>query len=114
MNKILNKLKFNDQGLIAAIAQDFKTNEVLMLAWMNQESLELTIKTKQAVYYSRSRKKLWVKGEESGNKQIVKSIYTDCDNDVILIKIEQVGGVACHTGKRSCFFKKLENNHWKI
>jgi|TARA_B100001105_G_scaffold249267_1_gene235981 phosphoribosyl-AMP cyclohydrolase len=109
----LEQIIFNDDGLIPVISQDFKTNEVLMLAWMNKESLSLTIKNKQAVYYSRSRKKLWHKGEESGHSQILKEIYMDCDNDVILLKVEQVGGIACHTGRRSCFFQKLDGHKWK-
>ncbi|MBT7498677.1 MAG: phosphoribosyl-AMP cyclohydrolase, partial [Candidatus Thioglobus sp.] len=100
-------------GLIPAIVQDFATGEILMFAWMNEKSLALTIEKQQAVYYSRSRKKLWFKGEESGHTQLIKEIYTDCDNDVILIKVEQVGGIACHTGRKSCFFQKLDNNNWK-
>jgi phosphoribosyl-AMP cyclohydrolase len=102
------KLKYDPQGLIPAIAQDWKTGEVLMLAYMNEESLKKTLESKQAWYYSRSRKKLWHKGEESGNFQNIKEIYYDCDNDTLLLKIEQVGGIACHTGNRSCFYRKLE------
>ncbi len=109
----LEQVKFDDQGLIPAIAQDYKTGEVLMFAWMNQEALSLTIEKQQAVYYSRSRKKLWLKGEESGHTQIIKEIYSDCDRDVILLKIEQIGGIACHTGRASCFFQKLDNNNWR-
>lgn len=109
----LEQLKFDEQGLIPAIAQDHKTNEILMFAWMNKESLALTIEKQQAVYYSRSRKKLWFKGEESGHMQIIKDIYADCDCDVILLKVEQVGGIACHTGRASCFFEKLDDNNWQ-
>ena len=109
----LEQLKFDEQGLIPAIAQDHKTNEILMFAWMNKESLALTIEKQQAVYYSRSRKKLWFKGEESGHMQIIKDIYADCDCDVILLKVEQVGGIACHTGRASCFFQKLDDNNWQ-
>ncbi|SHN89869.1 Phosphoribosyl-AMP cyclohydrolase [uncultured Candidatus Thioglobus sp.] len=109
---VLEQVKFDDQGLIPAIAQDYKTSEILMFAWMNKEALSLTIEKQQAVYYSRSRKKLWFKGEESGHTQIIKEIYSDCDQDVILLKIEQVGGIACHTGRASCFFQKLDNNSW--
>jgi phosphoribosyl-AMP cyclohydrolase len=109
----LEQLKFDEQGLIPAIAQDHKTNEILMFAWMNKESLALTIEKQQAVYYSRSRQKLWFKGEESGHMQIVKEVYTDCDCDVILLKVEQVGGIACHTGRISCFFQKLDDNNWQ-
>jgi phosphoribosyl-AMP cyclohydrolase len=93
-------------GLLPAIAQDDATGEILMVANMNRESLSRTLETGEAVYWSRSRKKLWHKGEESGNVQKVKSIFTDCDGDVILLKVEQVGNAACHTGKRSCFFSR--------
>jgi len=109
----LEQTQFDKDGLIPAIAQDFETGEILMFAWMNKESLTLTIEKQQAVYYSRSRKKLWFKGEESGHTQLIKEIYTDCDNDVILLKVEQVGGIACHTGRKSCFFQKLESENWK-
>ena len=108
----LDQIQFDNNGLIPAIAQDFKTGEILMFAWMNQESLALTIEKQQAVYYSRSRKQLWFKGEESGHTQLIKDIYTDCDNDVILLKVKQIGGIACHTGRESCFFQKLDNNNW--
>jgi len=103
----LNKIKFNQQGLVPAIAQDWKTGEVLMLAYMNQASLQKTIDTKEMWYWSRSRQALWHKGDTSGNIQKVKELYYDCDADAILAKIEQVGGIACHTGNRSCFFNKL-------
>jgi len=109
----LEQTQFDSDGLIPAIAQDFETGEILMFAWMNKESLTLTIEKQQAVYYSRSRKKLWFKGEESGHTQLIKDIYTDCDNDVILLKVEQIGGIACHTGRQSCFFQKLEDSNWK-
>ena len=108
------KINFNEAGLIPAIAQDYETNEILMVAWMNIEAFELTLEKKQAVYFSRSRNKLWFKGEESGNMQIVKDIYTDCDNDVILLKVEQVGGIACHTGRESCFFQKIDGEKLEI
>ena len=108
----LKQVKFDGQGLIPAIAQDYQTGEILMFAWMNQKALSLTIEKQQAVYYSRSRKKLWFKGEESGHSQIVKEIYSDCDQDVILLKIEQIGGIACHTGRASCFFQKLDKDNW--
>lgn len=109
----LEQVKFDDQGLIPAIAQDYQTGEILMFAWMNQEALSLTIEKQQAVYYSRSRQKLWFKGEESGHTQIIKEIYSDCDQDVILLKIEQIGGIACHTGRASCFFQKLDKDNWR-
>ncbi len=101
------KLNYGSDGLIPAIAQDSKTGEVLMLAFMNEESLKKTLKTREAWYWSRSRKKLWHKGEESGNFQKIKEIYYDCDEDALLLKIEQIGGIACHTGNRSCFYRKL-------
>lgn len=102
-----SKLKFNDQGLITVIAQDYKDGTVLMLAYMNKESLQKTLDSKEMWYYSRSRKELWHKGATSGHIQKVKEMYYDCDADAILAKIEQVGDIACHTGKRSCFFNKL-------
>ncbi len=108
----LNQVKWDEQGLVPAIAQDAKTGEVLMFAWMNREALEKTAKIGEAVYWSRSRRKLWHKGEESGHTQKVLEIRTDCDNDVVLLKIEQTGGIACHTGRRSCFFNKLEKHGW--
>ncbi len=97
-------------GLVAAIAQDADTGEVLMLAWMNREAFEETVRTGRAVYFSRSRNKLWRKGEESGHVQEVVGIYIDCDDDTVLLKVRQVGGAACHTGHRSCFFRKLEGS----
>ena len=104
------KLNFDTaNGLIPAIVQDYKTGEVLMLAYMNQDAWEATVSTGNATYYSRSRQKLWVKGETSGHRQRVKEIRVDCDDDTILLKIEQIGEAACHTGHRSCFHKKLEN-----
>jgi phosphoribosyl-AMP cyclohydrolase len=101
-------------GLIPAIAQDYETGEILMLAYMNPESWEATLATRKATYWSRSRRELWVKGLTSGNVQHVKEIRIDCDDDAILLKVEQVGGAACHTGHRSCFFKKVENGGVKI
>ena len=112
MANFLDDIRWNDQGLVPAIAQDVDTGKVLMLAWMNREALQLTAEQKRAVYWSRSRGKLWFKGEESGNIQYVKDIRLDCDNDVVLLSVEQVGGIACHTGRHQCFFKTLENNQW--
>ena len=97
-------------GLIPAIAQDYKSGVVLMMAWMNQEAFEETTKTGKAVYFSRSRNKLWRKGEESGNVQVVKEIFIDCDADTVLLKVDQLGGAACHEGFQSCFFRKLNND----
>ena len=109
-----DEIRWDEHGLVPVIAQDYKTGKVLMFAWMNREALLLTDDTKQAVYFSRSRNKLWRKGEESGHTQKVHEIRVDCDEDVILLKVEQVGGIACHTGRNSCFFKKLENGNWVI
>jgi phosphoribosyl-AMP cyclohydrolase len=95
-------------GLVSAIAQDAATGEVLMIAWMNKEAFDETVRTKRAVYYSRSRQRLWRKGEESGNVQEVKNIFVDCDNDAVLLKVNQLGGAACHEGYKSCFFRRLE------
>jgi phosphoribosyl-AMP cyclohydrolase len=108
----IDEIKWDKDGLVPAIAQDAQTGEILMVAWMNRESLERTLACGEAVYWSRSRRKLWHKGEESGHMQKVREIRTDCDNDVLLLKIEQVGGIACHTGRRSCFFQKLEDGRW--
>lgn len=108
------QLKLNDQGLIPAIAQDWKTGEVLMMAWMNRESVELSVQEGRAVYWSRSRQVLWRKGEESGHVQVLKELRLDCDADTLLLKVEQVGGIACHTGRRSCFYQRLEENGWQV
>lgn len=110
--KYLDKIKWNEQGLVPAIAQDVNTGKVLMLAWMNREALKLTVQEKRAVYWSRSRAKLWFKGEESGNVQHVTDIRLDCDNDVILLMVEQIGGIACHTGRHNCFFQQLQSDEW--
>ena len=108
----LDEIRFNDDGLIPVIAQDATSGKVLMFAWMNRESLHLTAEKKQAVYWSRSRKKLWHKGEESGHIQQVIDMYFDCDEDVILLKVAQNGGIACHTGRESCFYRQLQGDKW--
>ena len=108
----LNKVNWSPDGLLPVIAQEAGTGQVLMFAWMNREALQQTVATGEAVYWSRSREKLWHKGEESGHVQKVTDIRLDCDEDVLLIKVEQVGGIACHTGRHSCFFQKLENSTW--
>jgi phosphoribosyl-AMP cyclohydrolase len=110
----LNKINWSADGLIPAIAQDEKSGKVLMVAWMNREAVKLTAATGEAVYWSRSRKKIWRKGEESGHVQKVKAIYLDCDEDVILLSVEQIGEIACHTGRQSCFFNKLEGDQWVV
>ena len=112
MAEWLDQICWNPDGLIPAIAQDYKTGEVLMMAWMNYESLTLSIQEKRAIYWSRSRNRLWRKGEESGHIQKLHDIYLDCDEDVVLLKVEQIGGIACHTGRKSCFYRKLQDNQW--
>ncbi len=108
----LDQIRWNEQGLVPVIAQEWQSGQVLMLAWMNREALQLTVQQQRAVYWSRSRQRLWFKGEESGHRQRLKEIRLDCDNDVILLTVEQVGGVACHTGRRHCFFQQLQDQQW--
>ncbi len=108
----LNKVNWTHDGLVPVIAQDKDSGAVLMVAWMNREALKRTVEGGEAVYWSRSRKKLWHKGEESGHVQKVHEIRLDCDEDVILLKVEQKGGIACHTGRHNCFFQKLEGREW--
>jgi len=108
----LDDIKWTD-GLVPVIAQELGSNQVLMFAFMNPEALQLTVETGHAVYWSRSRNKLWHKGEESGHQQKVHELRLDCDGDVILMTVEQLGGIACHTGRHDCFFQKLENGEWK-
>ena len=110
----LDEIRWTVDGLIPAIAQDIETGKVLMFAWMNRESLQLTVDEGYAVYWSRSRGKLWRKGEESGHKQKIVHIQLDCDEDVMLLSIEQEGGIACHTGRQSCFYRRLVNSEWRI
>ncbi len=110
----IDEISWDANGLVPVIAQEHDTGRILMFAWMNREALQLTNDTKQAVYWSRSRNRLWRKGEESGHVQNVHEIRLDCDEDVVLIKVEQIGGIACHTGRHNCFFKKLENESWLI
>lgn len=108
----LDEIRFDDKGLIPAIAQDADSGKILMMAWMNRESLQLTADKNEAVYWSRSRGKLWHKGEESGHVQKVVELRFDCDEDVILLKVEQQGGIACHTGRESCFYRQLQGDKW--
>lgn len=110
----LEAINWDANGLVPVIAQEHDTKRILMFAWMNRAALQLTHDSKQAVYWSRSRNRLWRKGEESGHVQHIHEIRLDCDEDVILILVEQVGGIACHTGRHNCFFKKLEDNNWLI
>ena len=108
----LEALKWDDHGMIPAIAQEAESGRVVMFAWMSRESLEESVRTGNAVYWSRSRKRLWRKGEESGHVQKLRSIRADCDGDVLLLTVEQVGGIACHTGRESCFFLELQGDRW--
>jgi len=108
----LDEIKWTEDGLVPVIAQEAGTGQVLMLAWMNRESLALSMQEGKAIYWSRSRGKLWRKGEESGHEQIIHDIRLDCDNDVILLEVEQKGGIACHTGRHRCFFKQLQGDQW--
>lgn len=113
MNDLLNEVAWNENGLVPAIAQDHKTGQVLMLAWMNRDALQQTIERKQAVYWSRSRQRLWHKGESSGHIQRIEEISIDCDADAVLMKVEQIGGIACHTGRAHCFFRRLSDTGWQ-
>ena len=114
MTDWLDGLKWDSDGLLPAIAQNRDSGEVLMMAWMNREALQLSVKQSRAVYWSRSRQKLWFKGEESGHQQQIAEIRVDCDADVILLQVEQIGGIACHTGRRRCFFRVLQDGVWQI
>ncbi len=109
----LDQVKWDEQGLVPAIAQESGSGKILMLAWMNREALQLTSDSGHAVYWSRSRGKLWHKGEESGHQQVVHAIRLDCDGDVILLEVEQKGGIACHTGRHNCFFRELQGDDWE-
>ena len=108
----LDEVPWNKEGMISAVAQDASSGRVLMVAWMNRDALRATVETGEAVYWSRSRKRLWHKGEESGHVQKVLEVRLDCDADAILLQVEQAGGIACHTGRESCFFRKLEDGRW--
>lgn len=112
--KWLDAIKWNDQGLVPAIAQESPGGKILMMAWMNREALAVTRATGHAVYWSRSRGKLWHKGESSGHEQVVKAIRLDCDADVILLEVEQKGGIACHTGRHHCFYRELREGEWVV
>ncbi len=114
MSDWIEQLAWNADGLIPVIAQDADSGEVLMMAWMNREAVRLTAETGVAVYYSRSRQRLWRKGESSGHVQRVREIRLDCDGDALLIKVEQLGAIACHTGRRSCFYQRLDEGRWQV
>jgi len=113
VSALLDQIKWTKDGLIPAIAQDWQTGEILMMAWMNGEALSLTAELNRAVYWSRSRQQLWHKGESSGHVQLIKSIALDCDADVVVLKVEQLGDIACHTGRRSCFYREWKNGAWE-
>ncbi|MCU7914930.1 MAG: phosphoribosyl-AMP cyclohydrolase [Candidatus Thiodiazotropha sp. (ex Gloverina cf. vestifex)] len=108
----LDSIKWDEQGLVPAIAQESGSGKILMMAWMNSEALQLTSQSGHAVYWSRSRNKLWHKGEESGHQQVVHAIRLDCDGDVVLLEVEQKGGIACHTGRHNCFYRELQGDEW--
>lgn len=110
----MDEVRFDADGLVPAIAQEASTDRILMVAWMNREALAETAATGRAVYWSRSRGRLWRKGEESGHVQSVRELRLDCDGDVVLLKVEQSGGIACHTGRHSCFFRRLEDGRWVV
>ncbi|MCO4797130.1 MAG: phosphoribosyl-AMP cyclohydrolase [Amylibacter sp.] len=110
----LDDLKWDEKGLMPAIAQDHQTGKVLMVAWMNKEALSLTIAEKRAIYWSRSRSKLWRKGEESGHVQVLHELRLDCDKDVLLLNVEQLGSIACHTGRESCFYSVFKDGKWQV
>lgn len=109
----LDEVKWNEDGLVAAIAQDVHTGRVLMFAWMNRESLALTVQEQRAIYFSRSRQQLWRKGESSGHVQTLHELRLDCDGDVVIMQVEQLGGIACHTGRESCFYRVFEDGDWR-
>jgi phosphoribosyl-AMP cyclohydrolase len=115
-SEIFSRIRWDDKGLVPVITQEYGTGKILMFAWMNREALEKTLELKRAVYFSRSRKKLWFKGEESGHVQYVKDVRIDCDQDVVLLQVEQVGGIACHTGRHNCFFEQynFEAQEWRV
>ena len=113
-NELMSTIHWNADGLVPAIAQDAASGQVLMLAWMNREALAATVAEGRAVYWSRSRGRLWRKGEESGNVQKLKGLRLDCDGDTLLLAVEQVGGIACHTGRAHCFYRRLEDDRWVI
>jgi phosphoribosyl-AMP cyclohydrolase len=110
----LNEVKWSADGLVPAIAQEAESGTVLMMAWMNREALAETVHTGRAVYWSRSRGRLWRKGEQSGNEQLVRDVRLDCDGDTVVLTVEQKGGIACHTGRHRCFFRQLRDGRWEV
>lgn len=114
MNDWLAEVKWTQDGLVPAIAQDASSGKILMMAWMNKEALRLTCEKKEAIYFSRSRNQLWHKGETSGHTQKVLEVRLDCDADVIVLQVEQIGGIACHTGRESCFYRVFDGGEWRV
>ena len=114
MSNWINNVRWDSDGLLPIIVQDASSSKIIMFAWMNRETLEESIKQRKAIYWSRSRKQVWVKGEESGHYQNIEDMYLDCDNDVLLIKVRQEGGIACHTGRESCFYNRINMKTNKI
>ncbi|MCI5107688.1 MAG: phosphoribosyl-AMP cyclohydrolase [Pseudomonadales bacterium] len=114
MTSFLDQVQWNKDGLVPVITQDAASGRILMLAWANREALSVTIREGRAVYWSRSRSALWRKGEESGNVQKIIDVFLDCDNDTLCYQVEQIGGIACHTGRESCFFQRLEDESWQV
>ena len=108
----LDQIKWNSDGLVPAIAQDWQSGRILMQAWVNKEALALAVQENRAIYWSRSRQKLWRKGEDSGHTQVLHGLYLDCDQDSVIYKVEQLGGIACHTGRESCYYLRLEDGQW--
>ncbi|AFJ03121.1 Phosphoribosyl-AMP cyclohydrolase [Methylophaga frappieri] len=113
MSDWIDQVKWNSDGLVPVVTQEFESKQVLTLAWMNRQALKLTAETGHAVYWSRSRQQIWHKGEQSGHQQRIKSIRIDCDHDAVLLEVEQLGGIACHTGREHCFFLRLEDEQWQ-
>jgi phosphoribosyl-AMP cyclohydrolase len=114
MTSFLDQVQWNKDGLVPVITQDAASGRILMLAWANREALSVTVREGRAVYWSRSRSALWRKGEESGNVQKIIDVFLDCDNDTLCYQVEQIGGIACHTGRESCFFQRLEDDSWQV
>jgi phosphoribosyl-AMP cyclohydrolase len=114
MTSFLDQVQWNKDGLVPVITQDAASGRILMLAWANREALSVTVREGRAVYWSRSRSALWRKGEESGNVQKIIGVFLDCDNDTLCYQVEQIGGIACHTGRESCFFQRLEDESWQV
>ena len=112
MSNLISDIKWDDRGLVTVVVQDYKSDKILMVAWANEAAIIKSIENGRACFWSRSRRALWLKGESSGHYQLIKDIYLDCDGDSLVFKVEQVGGIACHTGRNTCFFKRLDKGQW--